>query len=429
MVAIFVCPNTTRLMATVQNPQAMLTFLVLSDIHFGVYAVASELTSQSSKNAGAQSHTKSICDALVSKVLELEDRPTALLVPGDLTSIASPSEFNGCVQTVLDIANKLSIRRENVYCTYGNHDVDWRICSLATESKQFVADTRYEHVAATVGSLYCPVQNYSEPGPLPGSGLFQTDHFNLFVANSGYYSTKTQELRHGRLGVEQFKWLSASMERHHCRQRWQILMLHHHPFNYTYPTPIEDVSCVEEGAEIVDLAGRFGIDLICHGHRHHPRLFTQLQNGWLRPVTFFCAGSVGVDARHRDSGRIPNLFHVVSLKTRLAQGGAYGSITSFEYASDGWRGIRDCPETPLDHVHWFGAVTTADQSRDAVQRFIRDQTAEGDTQIFLPIHDLLPPEIKCCRLEVLNAILKEQAPGRGYRVVGKYPEEVALFRQ
>jgi|GEM_PF-1093671 len=410
------------------KPLEPLTFLVLSDIHFGKFAVAEEF--QPTPNAGGKFSPKTHSTGLIEKVLELSEKPNVLLVPGDLTSIASPSEFSGCVETILDIASRLNISQDHVYCTFGNHDVDWRICSLASESPPYGSDARYNDIAAQIGSLFCPIQSYTESGPLPGCGVFQTDNFTLYVANSGYYSIKTQEIRNGRLGEKQLNWLRDALKRYESTSRWQVLMLHHHPFNYTYPTPIGDVSCVEEGAELVELAGGFGIDFICHGHRHHPRLFTEFRTGWKRPVTFFCAGSFGVNAEHRDSGRIPNLFHVVSLGKRLSTGSAYGNITSFELASDGWRPITDCPETPLDHIHWFGALTTIADRQTAVRKFIVSETKGTESQhIFLPKHNVLPPEIKCCGLHELNSLLIGEAPQQGFRVVGKYPDDVALIRE
>lgn len=411
-----------------ENPQPF-TFLVMSDIHFGELADSPEFSVSGKQKGGASSHRPSRRDGLVATVAKLTPKPTALFVPGDLTSIASPAEFKGCVDVTLGIADELGISRDNVFFTYGNHDTNWRICDLATETPRFQSDPAYSDVAATLGSLYAPLSNCVFAGPILGSGVFQSDNCTLFVVNSGYYCVAEQSYRHGRIGSDQLIWLGDAMARYSSSAGWKILMVHHHPFNYTYPTPIEDVSCIEEGADIVDLAARFGIDMLCHGHRHHPRLFTDMRTGWASPITFFCAGSVAVNAHHRDSGLVPNLFHVVSLKRRLSNGGAFGNVTTFEFTTDGWKPVRDCSATPLDHVHWFGSLATRQESEKAVREFLAETLRQVcGTPVMLPQHSALPPELMCCRLGDLNSLLTAIAPDSGFRVVGKYPEPVALIK-
>ena len=256
------------------------TFLVLADIHFGQLADSPEFRVNGKQPGDGSPKRTSRRDGLVATVKKLTEKPTALFVPGDRTSIASPGEFKGCVEMVLGIADDLGISRNNIFFTYGNHDTNWRICELGIERAPFPADEAYDHVAATIGGLYAPVKNCVLEGPVPGSGVFQADNHALFVLNSGFFCAAERTYRHGRIGDEQLKWIECAFKKFSSAPGWKLLMVHHHPFNYTYPTPIEDVSCIEEGAEIVDLAGRFGTDFLFHGHRHHPRLFTELRTEW-----------------------------------------------------------------------------------------------------------------------------------------------------
>ena len=75
-------------------------------------------------------------------------------------------------------------------------------------------------------------------------------------------------------------------------------MLHHHPFNYPYPTLGRDISLLDEGAELLDISGKAGINLICHGHRHHPKAHNEQRDDWKNAITFICAGSFSVNAAH-----------------------------------------------------------------------------------------------------------------------------------
>jgi len=404
------------------------TFLVLGDIHFGKFADSPEFRGEENhKITYTKQPSRKL--SLIDEVLKLPERPTAIFIPGDLTSIASPSEFKGCIAMAMDIAEALSISRQNVIVTYGNHDTNWSICDLGIEKDKRSADSEYEYVAASIGNLYAPVVNCNEVGPVLGSGVYIVNDHTLFVLNSGFYCVAEQVYRHGRLGSAQLEWIKEALVRYSSNTGWKILMVHHHPFNYRYPTPIEDVSCLEEGAELVDLAGSMGIDLLFHGHRHHPRLFTEMRTEWKFPLTLLCAGSVAVGAHHRDTGLIPNLFHVVSLKRRLENGAAFGNVISFEFTTDGWKPVSNRPATPLDHVHWFGSLVSEQENKDAIKNFITELSERsGCETILLPERNDLPPSLMCCSLDQLNSQLSIIANSCGFRVVGKYPSEVALMK-
>lgn len=403
------------------------TFLVLADIHFGQLADSPEFRVGDTKTSEGSTMRVSRCDGLIATVLKLPEIPTAIFVPGDLTSVASPGEFKGCVEITFRIADALNISHDNVYFTYGNHDTNWRICELGIETVRFPADIAYDHVAATIGGLYAPVKNCIREGPVPGSGVFQSANHTHFSLNSGFFCAAEQTYRHGRIGKDQLKWIESVLSEFGSPCGWKLLMVHHHPFNYTYPTPIADVSCIEEGAEVVDLAGRYGVDLLFHGHRHHPRLFTELRTEWKTPITFFCAGSVAVNAQHRDSGLIPNLFHVVSLRKRLANRAAFGNVRSFEFTTEGWTPIANRAATPMDHVHWFGSLVSEQETDTAIRSFIAGLiNPQNDSLVMLPERETLPAELICCSLGQLNLRLSAIAQEFGFRLLGKYPDEAAL---
>lgn len=403
------------------------TFLVLADIHFGKFANSREFGLNQNTSGYASSKRLSSVDSLITTILKLEDKPTAILVPGDLTSIASPSEFEGCIKLTIEIAKKLDISSDNIFFTYGNHDVDWRICALKNETAGFSTDHNYNHVAAMVGSLYTPVKNRIKEGPVPGSGVFRTEDHTIFILNSGFYCVADQIYRHGSLGSEQLKWFEEVLKQYSSDTGWKILMVHHHPHNYKYPTPINDISCIEEGAEVVNLAGHYGVDLVCHGHRHHPRLFTEMETNWKKPMTFICAGSVAVNALHRDNGLIPNLFHVVSLRKRLANKAAFGKVTSFEFTTEGWKPVSYKEATPLDHVHHFGALVSDCEADEAAKSFLLSIISSLEVKSTeLPAMRDLPDALLCCSLEQLNNRLSRLAQGSGYLMYGKYPDSVMI---
>jgi len=227
-----------------------LRFLVLSDIHFGKFAVNKSFGSDDP----TQDSSDRMIESLVKTTLDNHQALDAIFVPGDLTSVASPSEFNGCLQIVERIRNELNVATENLFHTYGNHDVDWQVCNLA--QSQFgrggeledrkTAEEAYHTIAASIGHLLGPSSKLLTNGPVPGSGIVITEKFELFVINSGYFCSAAQKHKHGKIGDDQLKWLQQALAMPTDSGKWRIAMTHHHPFNYPYPAPVADLSCIEE---------------------------------------------------------------------------------------------------------------------------------------------------------------------------------------
>lgn len=404
--------------------------LILSDIHYGKSADFPPFKSVGSLPTSVTAGVPMGKD-LIRIVKKLTPKPDAILVLGDLTSIGSPSEFDGCVNILREIASSIGVNKDMVFFTFGNHDVDWRICSLGNATEHFDKDFLYNQIAASVGAQYALNPPNLKSGPIPGSGVYETEDFVLFIVNSGYFCITNQSVPHGKLGDEQIEWLRDAFARHNADDRWRILMLHHHPFNYKYPTLSHDISTLEEGPELLELIGEHSVDFICHGHRHHPKHKTQLENKWKRPATFFCAGSLAVHAGERCHGTIPNLFHIVDLESRLSSGGAFGRVHTYEYSmADGWRAIKNTSETPLDHIQHFGAVTPQKELEEMIKVFLlnaaKNLVPGKIKMVALTKYDLLSPEFKCHPLDKLNELLKTVAIRNGYQIIGQYPKEIGL---
>ncbi len=186
----------------------------------------------------------------------------------------------------------------------------------------------------------------------------------MFVLNSGWCCTRDQAFSHGKLDEDQFEWFASSLINYDKDNRWKIVLMHHHPFNYTFPVPIVDISTLEEGSRFLDIMGEKGIHLVLHGHRHHPRAETFQKNGWPHPVTFICAGSLAVNSAHRSSGEIPNTLHIIE----LSQSPGVLTLYNYQYTSaEGWIPIRNnCPETPLDAEMMLGKLFNEEERNQAI---------------------------------------------------------------
>ncbi len=399
-------------------------FLILSDIHFGELANCSTFAVSANQVKNPIINAKPMKDCLIDALRTQTSGINAILVPGDLTSQGDPAEFCSCVQTVTEIANHLHVPPDRVYYTFGNHDVNWPICDLKSAGK---SGDYYQKVAAHVGSLFVPNGNPHIQGPVPGSAVYKGDSYTIIVLNSGYFSIKDQAYYHGKLGQDQLNWLRSTCDCVLSEETWNLLLLHHHPQNYPFPTVIADISTLEEGAELMEIAGsaRF-LDMIIHGHRHHPRIVTNYTAGWHSPITFLSAGSVAVNPQHRRNGEIDNLFHIVTLESRLDTSAAFGCIDTFHYKSaSGWTRVRYLDEMPIDGIQHFGSVVSkADKIAQFVDILHNLVDGAGNNPVSLPKHEDLTSDLRCTQLHKLHEILMEAAHKVNCQIMGKYPDDV-----
>lgn len=407
-----------------------LTFLVLSDLHFGDLSVSEDFAPSDKRPSGIMSGAVSMKESLV-EIAGREDID-AILVSGDLTSKGSPQEFVGCISTLTEIARHLNVSPSNVIYTYGNHDVDWEITKIPIESASETLKKLYQKVGASVGDVVLSGFGYKDKGPVPGCGLVENDTFRIYVMNSGYYCAHDQSYKHGKLGKEQREWMERHLGHAPDNDKWHILLLHHHPFNYCYPFEVEDISCLEEGAFLMDLIGKSGVDFVCHGHRHHPMLFTEMRSGWISPVTMLCAGSLAVNEQYRCKGEIPNLFHIVNLEKRLENKAAVGRVKTFQYSSAvGWRQVHYDDRVPLDAEQKFAEAYDRSRQESDIAPVIESIIETAGKDVFeLPKYEDLPLSLQCMPIHKLNEMLQASlfTQEQKYMICGQYPDLVMVRR-
>lgn len=254
----------------------------ISDIHYGrdsrtvEFSVPGEFIQD--ENAGAVSLEKSLINIL------RKEGVSYLLIGGDLTSVGSPAEFNYCGQKLLSIAEAIGIPVENIICCMGNHDIDWNISKLGQAYAQTHSDTmvnaltceKYQLIAAHGAEYNLPGQiiRYSGSNSAPFSGVVNRDEFIIFILNTSWKCGPNQDFSHGKLVSEQLMWFEDELRTFADDPRTKIVLMHHHPQQYPYPVPSADISLVEDGAEFLEIAGKYGVNLVLHGHRHHPRAAT-----------------------------------------------------------------------------------------------------------------------------------------------------------
>lgn len=378
-------------------------FLHISDIHVGDLAVSNELKPVVKDDR----HSLSILESLIDIIKE--NNPEFIFVTGDITSRAKPEEFSHFQKVINMIAQECEIEHQKIVILYGNHDINWAIYEMKPDSK---FDTDYLKVAGSVGTPFINNQ-FNTIGPVPNSGTIIYDDITVFCLNSGYYSVPDDTA--GKLGQEQLEWLEKELSEEKDPSRTYIALLHHHPVQYRYPIPTPDHSILDEGPELLELFGKFGIDIVCHGHRHHSRVETKYENAWKAPITFTSVGSMSVKPDERNYGTIPLMFHIVEISKKTKDGNAFGAVKAFKHSpSMGWKKAeKDGVEVPIDHLNYFGYCVTLSEREEIIDKIIASQ--KGKDRIKIPLRENITDELKVLSKEDFKELLESRCP-QGYEL-------------
>ena len=403
----------------------MVRIALISDIHFGRFSRTDEFSVPGERikdeNQGAKSLKESLIDVLKEKKVQY------IFVAGDLTSVGSPQEFFFCEKEILSIAQGVGVPKDNIILGLGNHDIDWQITKIFDDyTKSSEKDFPFELVKNTYQLMgaYAPTYSMNEihqpdkKGPAPFSGIVENDDFVVFILNSGWCCTHDQKISHGKLTVEQLEWFQKKAEDYRKVNKWKIVLMHHHPFNYSYHIPSFDISMMEESGKFIDIAGQNGINMVLHGHRHHPKAETSFKNGWVNPITFVCAGSLAVNSVHRSNGDIPNTFHIMELSHEP------GILTlhNFQYSpAQGWIPIKNnCAETPLDSEMMLGKIYDSDVINKSIFKLA---TVEKEL-LWRDLDDCL----RFLTVDDLNKRVKTLLVDT-HKMIGHFPDEVVLVKK
>ncbi len=396
---------------------------LISDIHFGKdsrtneFAVPGEAVYD--ETTGAVSLEQGLIELLSSKKVEY------LFVAGDLTSLGSPQEYFYCEKKILEIAEKSNIPQKNIICSLGNHDIDWNVSDLykfISKDKTFTDDVidvikkGYKKLSMSAPYIYLKELGiYNQELHVSNVYVKESSDFIVFVLNTSWDCAPDQTLvSHGRLSDAQIEWFDKKAQQYSNDDRYKIVLMHHHPHQYTYPVHYFDCSMIEDGDKFLSVAARNKINLILHGHRHHPTTKTIMQNGWSNPIIFLCAGSLSVNFKQRYES--PNTMHIIDIKNSTKVIDLY----NYEYSSsEGWKPFtKYSNEKPLDSQMRLGKIVTDDELDALVQDCIRQKRK---WQL-----DELPEDIRFRSFEDINRSFKKLA---GNSMVGEFPKCVYIISE
>lgn len=411
----------------------MIKIALMSDIHFGKDSRSVDFAIPDQKITDETVGGKSLYGDLEKKLSEY--KPDYIFCAGDLTSSGKPLEYKYCLEKLYELAEKASVSKSNVIYCVGNHDVDWALIEHSSNKSE------YEHLdrefrseeAAFLSNYYSSISHswlqnmpyisemesyrslYSTVGPIPMTGLIDRDDMAIFVLNSGFLCSTKQDIIHGRITTAQLEWLKSQLKKKEKDDKWKIIILHHHPFTYEYPIIYPEYSTLEEGPQLQNLCGKYGVNLVVHGHYHFPRAETKRKSGWNNPVTFISIGSLSVNQSGRLGGDIPNTFHYIQLEEYPK----WLKLITYEYSiGNGWeKAINNRKALPLDHNMFFGDLTIGDEeAKEIIKNLPTDHTIS---------YDSIDSKLKYLAPSHLNELLEEV---HGLNLSGSFPGGIQVHK-
>ena len=283
----------------------------ISDVHFHPDHHAFDVT-------GGDLHL-SLANSVIAdlRALQSDMPPAAVLLTGDFTWMGTSAEFDLALDFIQRLQSAFDLKPEQLVVLPGNHDIQWSSQDPATyDPKQPVslpaeqAENNYrDFVTKATGFAPDPylsmgrryiLGNYLALDVVAlNSCRLEQRHF----AGFGFVQRRQLEDAASRMG-----WHKDDVPRVHYR----LLTLHHHVVPIVPAEEIKQLdpsySLTLDAGQITYAAFRYGVDLILHGHQHHPFSGSlarpphqdDFQVG--RSLAIHGAGSAGVKRAHIGPG-------------------------------------------------------------------------------------------------------------------------------
>lgn len=338
----------------------MLRIAFMSDLHVGKHARGLDMCphplSDSEKVAKESNYMDSFDNFLDGT--ETKDRgPIDLLcITGDISNGGHVDEFRMADEIISRVAARLGVPDDGVFFVPGNHDIHWPVMKL--EPTAFWERMKYapllqnnlklaKHLARKTSGAF---------DEHPHFVLWENTKVFVVAINSAAYDGPEVKNHSGIVKQASVEALKSSLETslRQDDQRLRLCLIHHHPIQYSEPTPdAQDVSIVTNAENLLSVLTDFRFDLLLHGHKHHPRLNTHSGNN-SQPYVTLGAGSFSATLSPTYYGSLSNLFHIVNVRGRNADtNGIEGSVQTWMYnPRDKWQ--KSHHKVGMPHIEVFG---------------------------------------------------------------------------
>lgn len=309
----------------------VLTLLHLSDPQFGRHH------REPSGGIAADREHDTLRARLLQDLASLTDegepvRPELVVVTGDLSEQARPSELHAFEAFAAGLLEGLQLPRERLVLVPGNHDVSWAACEAYC--KQCEADERapaapywpkWRPYVELFGRWYGGVEAAFELTEARPYTLYAYEDLRVVVAglNSTMPETHRDGEHYGGVGEDQLRWFHEQLQPYRARGFLRIAAVHHNVLRLA----TDDDENLRD-AELLERLLGDDVHMVLHGHTHDGKL------GWLRShVPLLGTGSAAVKGQARPHG-VPCQYQLL----RVHAGGVRRLTRAYQEAQGRWVG-------------------------------------------------------------------------------------------
>jgi len=339
-----------------------LNLAVVSDIHVGSAARARDLDPQ---DCGKGVRDDDYVSRFVEYCRNNNIRADFLIVPGDITNRATPDEFQLASRRLVELASGLEVPEDRILFVPGNHDVDWSVLKSDPPDKSgFRFAQRYQPLSQPncIFSTILQKSSYGTVTDKPYFCLWDLPEMLVVGHNSALHDKPDSTVHHGLIPQESLLKLDEVLSRHPIEEtRARLMIVHHHPLQYSDPIPNEpDFSAMTNAEALLKLLAKHKFDLLIHGHKHKPNFNIHLIDSYFA-IPILGAGSFSYQLDSRWNGLVNNQFHHVEIHDRdPSDARLRGCLHSYTYlCGHGWRQSRD--HNGIDHCIYFGGLASEGQ--------------------------------------------------------------------
>lgn len=382
---------------------------IISDMHIGDKACTNEL--QTVPSVGHPQFLKQFADFVSTQKI----RPDYLLLPGDLGESAAPAQLDSAASLVHSIAKLLDVHEERIFCTPGNHDVDWHVLEGAPPFHSLRMNQRYDSIRNN--------SNVFSNFFLRAKGdLFNPPHYAIWESSeifcAGYNSSwddGPKKSHTGKVNLADLTVMRSEFERLKvdANSKLKIFLVHHHIFQHAQLFQ-EDTSIAQNAEALLTLLNEFKFDLLVHGHRHIPK-FLVVRLNELHPLAVLGAGTFSRAIESNYTGLAANQFHIVDIAGRNPDGAIFGKVRSWAYLqATGWMPSMQEPGADpvmrrghgIPHLKPFGGYTNEGE----LVKFLRPKIEKSlrGTKKIIELSELIKNDLRFDHTtgELLDAALK-----------------------
>jgi predicted phosphodiesterase len=241
-----------------------------------------------------------------------------VVITGDLTNGAKKEEFEALKTVLADHADpdRLSI-------VPGNHDLSYRrvrpgvaLHSCPRKLWPFVS-----HFTDLFPSQYPPEMHQPKKQLFPFVKALAGGRIALIgIDTTGHLTTKAGPLNSfGQVGLAQLAELRTLLKNPWLHDRIKVVVMHHHPMIVPVATMFDSFKYLFQSKQLLDLLYETGVDLILHGHKHHPFCW-QSHTFRDHDMIVICAGPPDAYASGKSADLVYNIYslkdHHISIHYR-----------------------------------------------------------------------------------------------------------------